>query len=240
MTYEKTASRSVPSWISEHWFSGIVGGLAAVDAVVLVICLGDLVHFWLTGLSTEVAWSLLQEKSRFEKWTEVLNALFTFGVFFIVLPAASAGLISASKHLASKDKSPGVQKETAPPGQMYVVSDKPVTIRGLLFRRIGRFLVRPGRGILYFHIFAAAVIACFTIWMRSAVVLEGNDYSTDSAPHPAFFSVWMSIVSVWKVITPAVLFPVVRKYFIRMFGGEHPHIFHVFSEVFTEDVGIKE
>lgn len=220
-----------------------------LDVLILLVCLGDLLHFWATGLSAGVAWSLLQEKSGFDRMTQFLDGAFTFGIFFVLLPAASAALIAALRHLAGKDKSDGpnasaptAQPATAPspsPGKPFLVRPSTIKIRSLLYLRISRRLVRPGKGIWLFHLLSALVIAAFTVWMKSAVILEGNAFTPGLAPHPAFFSAWMSVVSTWKIMTPAVFFPVLRKYFVRMFGGEHPHIFHVFSEVFSEDYGLK-
>jgi hypothetical protein len=36
-----------------------------------------------------------------------------------------------------------------------------------------------------------------------------------------------------QVVTPAFFLPVARKYFVRMFGGEHPHFLDVLIELFT-------
>lgn len=234
------------SWISEHWSAGLVGGLVVVDAIVLLVCFVDLLRFWSTGLSAEVAWSLLQEKPRLETLVDGLDGAFTFAILFLLLPAANAALIAVFRHLASKDKSledkpSSDQTEVAPaPGKPYLVAPSTVKIRSLVYRRVARLMVRPGKRIWILHLCSAALIASFTVWMRSAVILEGNAYTPDALPHPAFFSAWMAVVSTWKVMTPAVFLPVLRKYFVRMFGGEHPHIFHVFSEVFSEDLGMEK
>jgi hypothetical protein len=46
-------------------------------------------------------------------------------------------------------------------------------------------------------------------------------------------AMWLTAVSGVKVVTPAFFLPVARKYFVRMFGGEHPHFLDVLIELFT-------
>jgi len=234
-----TAAR--PSWVHEHWRSGVTGGLVMVEVLIGLIWLIDLVHFELTDLGVGDAWGLVFEKSRFEKLTALAEGLFVFAIFFLLLPATVAAVLAGLRKLADKnaqhkkDKEKDEEKEKEAKGPIAVtpVSIDP-SIRSILSRRIQRKLFRGGRKTLALHSFLSVVIAVGTVLMESMQRLAGNRY-TSAGLVWSFFSVWLAVVSTVKWITPAFLLPVARKYLVRMFGGEHPHFLEVVHEIFTEE-----
>jgi hypothetical protein len=226
------------TWSHEYWSAGIVGGLVLLESFALFVCLLDLVHFLFTGLSVADAWTLVLEKTPFEKWVATAEAAFVFGVFFLLLPAANAALLAALRNLA--ERATNHRKQKASDGSI----SQPVSIQvqptegSQVSRWMQRALMRRGRSVRVLHLFISFAIAGFTVLMESMQVLTGNSYTTGTALRPSFFSLWLSIVFAVKIVTPAFFLPVARKYLVRMFGGEHPRIFEVLSEIFTED-GLK-
>jgi hypothetical protein len=231
---QNSSSSGVPpakrtNWIGEHWSPGVVGGLVLLEGFVLFICFLDLAHFLFTGLSVADAWALTTEEHSFEKWMAVAQGTGLFCVFFLIFPVANAGLLAGLRHLATKG-GPGPQPESEKRPEGSTVSV--VSLRFLAP------LVRRGKTIWTLHLLFSVLIPLFTVLLGGMQLLDGNGYSSGSSLQPAFFSLWLTVVSAVKWVTPAFVLPVVRKYLVRMFGGEHPHIFHVLSEIFTEE-GLK-
>jgi len=224
------------TWMQQHWSAGIVGGLVLIEAFALFVCLIDLAHFLLTGLSVVDAWTLLAEKAPFEKWTAVIEAAFVFCLFFLLFPIANAALISTFRNLAEKAGNRRKQQPTS--GSVSPAVPIQPFVRSVLSRWLLRALMRRGQKVWILHLLLSLTVSFFTILMESMQVLAGNSYTIGSSLHPSFFSLWLSVVFAVKIITPAFFLPVARKYLVRLFGGEHPHVFEVLSEIFTED-GLK-
>lgn len=234
---ENPSSKSLNrGWLYEHWSLGIVGGLISVEALALFVCIVDLVHFWLTGLSASDAWALVLEKSPFDKTTALAEASFVFLVFFVLLPAANAGLIQILSALADKIKKRNRSEAGEVSQPVSIQANSPLGVQ--VYRFLLRAALRRGRGVLVLHLLIAITISIFTVLMESIQVLVGSSYTVGTSTHPSFFSLWLSAVFAVKIATPAFFLPVARKYLVRMFGGEHPHFLEVLSEMFTEE-GLK-
>jgi hypothetical protein len=240
LTKEGTSSSAARthSWIYEHWSAGIVGGLVLLESFALLVCLIDLAHFLFTGLAIGDAWALVLEKPPFEKWTAAAEAAFVFAVFFFLLPAANAGLLAVLRSLAERTANHRKQKAAEGSASQPVSIPTQPSAGTLISRWLQRASIRRGKTIWILHLLISVAISASTVLMESIQVLTGNGYTTGGSLHPSFFSLWLSVVFAVKIVTPAFFLPVARKYLVRMFGGEHPRIFEVLSEIFTEE-GLK-
>jgi hypothetical protein len=226
------------SWIYKHWAAGIVGGLVLLEGFALLVCLIDVVHFFFTGLAVTDAWALVLERPAFEKWTAIAEAGFVFAVFFLLLPAANAGLLAVLKGLAEGAANRRKQKASEGSAPVPVPIQVQPSAGALLSHWLQGTLMRRGKAVWTLHILISVAISGCTVLMESIQILTGNGHTTGGTLHPSFFSLWLSVVFAVKIVTPAFFLPVARKYLVRMFGGEHPHIFEVLSEIFTEE-GLK-
>jgi hypothetical protein len=225
------------TWVHEHWTVGIVGGLVLLEAIVFFVWLMDLVHFLFTGLAVADAWDLVLEKPSFERWTAGAEAAFVFVIFFLLLPAANAGLLSGLRKLAERNanrrKEKAIEGSLPAPPPSVLIQPRP-SIRALVFRRLQRSLIHGGKTMLILHLFFSMAISAGTVLMEGMQILTGNSYGVGGLS-ASFFSVWLAVVSAVKWVTPAFFLPVARKYLVRMFGGEHPHFLEVLHEIFTEE-----
>lgn len=235
MPTEEVKSRTATAgsgWIHDHWSAGVIGGLVIVELLALFVCLVDLVHFSLTGLSIGNAWGMVLEATSFEKWTALAEAVFVFSIFFFLLPLVTAGLLAVLRGLANKIE--GRRKQPENEALALAVSIQPPVV-AVPSRRLRSLMFRHGKIVWALHFLFSAAISIFTVVMESGQVLAGNSYTAGAGLHPSFFSLWLSMVFAVKIITPAFFLPVGRKYLVRMFGGENPHFREVLSEIFTEE-----